>query len=193
MMREAVRLQPVPFNFVGVGDVLMAAGRYDEAIAPLREALKRDGSYGSALERLEIACHRAGRHDDALGARRARLARASDPARLAALESDVAALGWVEARRRDSARELNGLLARAATEDAFAETAGSRILSDTIIVLLSEQDRWTEAMDWVEQGANRRPGRLRRVLTDLPYDRRGLAVDPRYAPLLRNAGLEDLL
>jgi hypothetical protein len=31
------------------------------------------------------------------------------------------------------------------------------------------------------------------VLTELPFDRRGLAVDPRYARLLRAAVLEDLL
>ena len=48
-------------------------------------------------------------------------------------------------------------------------------------------------MDWVERGYHLRPGRLRRVLTDMPFDRKGLAVDPRYAPLLRAAGLEDLL
>ena len=112
---------------------------------------------------------------------------------MAAREADVAEAGWMEARRRDAERDLAGLIARAATEDAFDETAGSRIFSDTIIILLAEQDRWTEAMDWVERGASRRPGRLRRVLTDLPYDRRGLAVDRRYAPLLRNAGLEELL
>ena len=48
-------------------------------------------------------------------------------------------------------------------------------------------------MDWVERGYHARPGRLRRVLTDFLFDRRGLAIDPRYAPLLRNAGLEELL
>jgi hypothetical protein len=31
------------------------------------------------------------------------------------------------------------------------------------------------------------------VLTDFLFDRRGLSFDPRYAPLLRNAGLEELL
>jgi hypothetical protein len=48
-------------------------------------------------------------------------------------------------------------------------------------------------MDWVEQAYHRRPGRLRRVLCDLPFDRRGLAVDPRYARLLRTSGLDELL
>jgi len=48
-------------------------------------------------------------------------------------------------------------------------------------------------MDWVVRGYYVRPGRLIRVLTDLPFDRRGLASDPRYARLLRTAGLEFLL
>lgn len=48
-------------------------------------------------------------------------------------------------------------------------------------------------MDWVERGYHARPDRLRRVLTDFLFDRRGLAIDPRFAPLLRMAGLPDLL
>jgi len=45
----------------------------------------------------------------------------------------------------------------------------------------------------VERSYLARPGRLRRVLTDFLFDRRGLAIDPRYAPLLRTTGLQDLL
>jgi hypothetical protein len=48
-------------------------------------------------------------------------------------------------------------------------------------------------MDWVERAYERRPGRLRRVLTDQTFDQRGLAVDPRYARLLRVAGLASLV
>ena len=59
--------------------------------------------------------------------------------------------------------------------------------------MLAELGEWQRAMDWVEQGYHRRPGRLRRVLMDLPYNRRGLAVDPRYARLLRTAGLTHLI
>jgi len=52
---------------------------------------------------------------------------------------------------------------------------------------------WTHAMDWVERAYAARPTRLRRTLTELPFDRRGFAVDPRYTRLLRVAVLEDLL
>ncbi len=48
-------------------------------------------------------------------------------------------------------------------------------------------------MNWVQRGYEKRPGRLRRMLTDLPVDFRGLAVDPRYARLMRVAGMEDLI
>lgn len=42
------------------------------------------------------------------------------------------------------------------------------------------------------RGAATDPG-LRRVLNDLPYDHHGLARDPRYARLLRTAGIEEQL
>jgi hypothetical protein len=45
----------------------------------------------------------------------------------------------------------------------------------------------------VERSYYNRPGRLRRVLTDFPYDHHGLARDSRYARLLRTAGLAELL
>jgi hypothetical protein len=48
-------------------------------------------------------------------------------------------------------------------------------------------------MDWVEQAYERRPGRLRRMLTNHRFNHQGLAVDPRYPRLLRVAGLEELL
>ena len=60
-------------------------------------------------------------------------------------------------------------------------------------MLLAELGEWSKAMDWVERGYLHRPGRLRRVLTDMPFDRRGLERDPRYARLLRTAGLTQLL
>ncbi len=48
-------------------------------------------------------------------------------------------------------------------------------------------------MDWVELAYERRPVRLRRMLTEPPIDRRGLAADPLYARLLRAALMDDLM
>jgi uncharacterized HAD superfamily protein len=106
---------------------------------------------------------------------------------------DVERVGWVAAREADLRRELEQLLEKAQREDPFQDVATSRQASDKILIVLAELADWNRAMDWVEQGYHRRPGRLRRVLMDLPYNRKGLAVDSRYARLLRTAGLADLI
>ena len=97
------------------------------------------------------------------------------------------------AREADLRRELQQLLEKAQVEDPFQDVETSRQASDKILVVLAELGEWSKAMDWVEQGYHRRPGRLRRVLMDLPYNRRGLAVDARYARLLKTAGLTHLI
>lgn len=193
-MQAAVRLAPLaPFMHLGLADVLMVLGRYDEAIGPLREALRLAPNYESALVRLEMSCHRAGRHEEAQDARRIWLGIHDHLERIAQLEADVARDGWLTARDNDLRRDLDEALARAAAEDPFRDVHGTNQLADRIVVLLAELGEWTQAMDWVEKGYRRRPGRLRRVLTDLPFDRHGLAADPRYARLLRTAGLAELL
>lgn len=193
-MREATQLAPkAPFMHVGLADVLMALGRYDEAIGPLRQALRLLPRYDAALERLEMSCHRAGRHDDALDARRMLLGVRGASERIGQVTADAAEYGWLEARQRDLHRELAELLARAQQEDPFEDRSSTRQLADKILIVLAELGEWTQAMDWVERAYLRRPGRLRRVLNDLPYDHHGLARDPRYARLLRAAGIEDLL
>ncbi len=68
-----------------------------------------------------------------------------------------------------------------------------RTTADQIIVVCAALGEWHKAMDWVERSYDRRPVRLRRTLTDPPFDRRGLAVDPRYARLLRVSVMEDLM
>ena len=149
--------------------------------------------YEAALERLEMSCHRAGLHEEALDARRSMLGVRGETTRLQELMEMAATKGWPAAREADLRRELQQLLEKAQAEDPFQDAAGSRQLSDKLIIVLAELGEWSRAMDWVEQGYHRRPGRLRRVLMDLPYNRRGLAVDARYARLLRTAGLAHLI
>lgn len=193
-MRAAVDAAPkAPFMWVGLGDVLMTMGRYDEALRPLREALRLAPGYDAARERLEMSCHRAGRHEEALAARRAMLGTRNEAARLAALDELVTREGWSAAREQDLRSELAALFADAEREDPFQDRGGTRQLSDRVIITLADLGEWRQAMDWVERAYHRRPGRLRRILTDLPYDHHGLAIDPRYARLLQAAGLVDLL
>lgn len=193
-MNAAVDAAPsAPFMHLGLADVLMTLGRYDEAIGPLRDALRLSPSYEPARERLEMSCHRAGRHDEALVARRALLGTRGEMARMAELDRIVAESGWVAAREADLRAALGVLLEEATRDDPFVDKAGSRQLSDKILITLAELGEWHQAMDWVERAYHRRPGRLRRILTDLPYDHHGLAIDPRYARLLQTAGLTELL
>ncbi|MDQ8164850.1 MAG: serine/threonine-protein kinase [Gemmatimonadota bacterium] len=182
-----------PALHVGLADVLLSMGRYVEAVEPLQQALKLAPGYESALERLDVVCHRLGRHDEALDARRALHGLRQQPQRIDALDADAAQLGPMAARDADIRRDLAALHERVTTEDPFTDLNVSRQLADYMVMAHAELGEWHKAMDWVERGFYRRPGRLRRVLLDLPFEHRGLAVDPRYAPMLRTAGLEEFL
>jgi hypothetical protein len=170
---------------------LLKRGHADAALAPLRAALAHDAHDLAALELMAIVAHRAGMPGEAAAARRTLLELRGQPLRLVALDVDLKAQGWTVARERDLERECQELLARARKEDPFAAEAAGRPLAEALILALAERGRWTEAMDWVARGAQQRPAWLARVLRELPITSSGLAVDPRYAPLLRAAGLEE--
>ncbi len=192
--RAATRLSPdasMPWN--ALGDALIAAGRNAEAVDALKQAIILKPGYGPALERLELALYRIGQSDHALETRSSRLRITGQSERADILEREAAELGFTEARRRDVQRELDQLLNQAEKEDPFIEYFSSRSPADSIVIAYAELGEWSKAMDWVERAYQRRPGRLRRMLTDHLYDHHGLAVDPRYARLLRVAGLEELL
>ena len=55
------------------------------------------------------------------------------------------------------------------------------------MVVYAALGEWHQAWTGWSGPMHRRPVRLRRMLTEPPFDRRGLAVDPRYARLLRAA------
>jgi serine/threonine protein kinase/tetratricopeptide (TPR) repeat protein len=175
-----------------LGDSLLAAGRNAEAVDVLKRAIGLLPGYGPALERLERARAALGEFDLALEIRSSRTRLAGQRERADLLDTEAGTLGAVEAIRRDLRRELDGLLRQAETSDPFLDNV-RRNVADRIASGHAELGEWREAMDWVERAYNRRPGRLRRMLTDMPVDYRGLAVDPRYARLLRVAGLEDLI
>lgn len=175
-----------------LADSLLAAGRNAEAVDSLRRAIGLLPGYGPALERLELAHTRLGEFDRAIEIRSSRMRLAGQRERADVLDREGSEVGAEEAIHRDVRRELNTLLAQAEGGDPFLDhvrrNAGDRIVSG-----YAELGEWTAAMDWVQRAYERRPGRLRRMLADLPVDYRGLAVDPRYARLMRVAGLEDLM
>jgi hypothetical protein len=65
-------------------------------------------------------------------------------------------------------------------------------VGDRIALAYSDLGEWASAVTWIERAYTQRPGRLRRLIMDMPFDRAGLATDRRYLRLLRVAGLEDL-
>ena len=192
--RVATTLAPdVPNTWNALGDALMASGRNAEAIDALRQAIARQPSYAPALERLDLAHIRLGELDLALEIRASRLRLAGRPERAELLLADASEAGPGEALQRDSRRELDELLRKAEQTDPLDSYYLTRTLADQIVLTCALLGDWRQAMDWVERAYAQRPVRLRRMLTEPPFDRRGLAVDPRYARLLRAAVLEDLM
>ncbi len=183
----------VPALWNGLGDVLLATGRHAEAVDALKHAIALQQGYLPALERLELARVRVGELDLAVEIRASRVRLAGGGERADLLLTEAESVGAAEALRRDVRRELDGWLKQAAQSDPFSEYFTTRTLADRIVAGHAELGEWHQAMDWVERAYERRPGRLRRMLTDLPFDHHGLAADKRYARLLRVAGMEELL
>jgi serine/threonine-protein kinase len=177
----------------GLGDALLSAGRNAEASIALERAISLQSGYVPALERLELAHLRLGDIEFAADLRASRLRAAGAHERADALEQSIAAVGAVEARKQDLEAERDALLGQAKAIDPFAEYYSSRSLGDRVVHLYTQLDDWQSALEWVERGFRARPGRLRRALTDQLFDRRGFNTLPRYARMLRLAGLEALL
>ncbi|MEP7346766.1 MAG: protein kinase [Gemmatimonadaceae bacterium] len=186
------RAPDAPPLWNAVGDALLAAGRNAEAVDALKRAMNLLPGYGPALERLELARARLGEFDLALEIRSSRTRLTGQRDRADLLDREAVSIGAAEAIRRDVRRELEGLLQQAEKVDPFLDHV-RRNVADRIVSGHAELGEWRQAMDWVERAYERRPGRLRRMLADLPVDYRGLAVDPRYARLMRVAGMEDLI
>ena len=191
--RSVALAQEIALFWNALGDVLLAGGRNSEAVDALKRAISLHPGYGPALDRMELARARLGEMDLAVEFRMSRLRVAGLSGRADALERDVARIGPGAARHADLERELEAQMDEATHTDPFADYFTSRNLGDRIIIAHAELGNWHGAMDWIERAYAQHPGRLRRVLTDLPFDRHGLAIEPRYARLLRVAGLEELL
>jgi tetratricopeptide (TPR) repeat protein len=192
--RAGTKLSPdLPGLWNGLGDALMTAGRNAEAVDALRRAIAIQPAHIPALERMEITRARLGELDLAVESRLAILMRTKRAERASLLSRDAQSLGAGEARRLDQVREVEQLLAEVERADPFDKPWNTRTLADRIILAHALLGDWTSAMDWVERAYAARPMRLRRTLTELPFDRRGFAADPRYTRLLRVAVLEDLL
>ena len=190
----AVAVDPkLPSVLNALGDALRAAGRHAESLDALRRAVALQPTYGPTLERMERQLAETGDAEGAADFRVSQLRAAGDHARIRQFEDDIDRVGPAEARLRDLRRELDQLLAEAATSDPLAHHPASRSIGDRIALLYSDLGEWAKAVEWIEKAYGHSPGRLRRVIMDVPFDRQGLATQRRYTRLLRVAGLDDLL
>jgi serine/threonine protein kinase len=189
--RAAVDVASTPQHWNGLGDVLLAAGRNEEALEALRGAISRQAGYSTALERMELALMRLGRLEEAIDFRVAQLRTSGRVERAELLQEEARSLGPEAARRRDLQREVEQLLTEAGRSDPF-DRSQTRTTADRLIIAYCQLADWANAMTWIERSYANKPGRLRRVLMDLPIDRKGLATEPRYGRLLRVAGLEGI-
>jgi len=184
----------LPSVLNALADALRAAGRHEDAIGVLRRAIVLQPTYGPSLERMEHELVQIGDFEGAADFRLSRLRTAGgDHARAAAFAEDIERVGPAEARRRDLRRELDLLLAEAESGDPFAAHPVVRSIGDRLALAYADLGDWANAVTWLERAYAARPGRLRRLLMDLPFDRKGLASERRYVRLLRVAGLEDLM
>jgi tetratricopeptide (TPR) repeat protein len=190
----AVTLEPkLPSVLNALGDALRAAGRHAEAVTVLRRAIALQPSYGPSVERIERELADAGDFEGAADFRLSRLHTLGELARAEQFTNDIDRMGPAEARRLDLRRELDQLLVEAEKGDPFEAHPAARSLGDRIALACADLGEWASAVTWIERGYSQRPGRLRRLIMDMPFDRAGLASDRRYSRLLRVAGLEDLV
>jgi tetratricopeptide (TPR) repeat protein len=190
----AVALEPrMPQVLNAYADALRAAGRHHEAVAVLRTAIQVAPAHVPALERMERELVQIGDIDLAVDFRLTYLRVTGAEARASQLDRDIEEHGAAEARRRDLRRALDQMLASAGEGDPFAHHPVAPALGDRIALAFADLAEWLPSVTWIERAYARSPNRLRRLLMDQPFDRAGLATEPRYARLLRAAGLDDLL
>jgi tetratricopeptide (TPR) repeat protein len=191
--QAAVALEPQMTPFLNaLGDALRAAGRHEEAAEVVRRAIALRPTHIPSLERMELALVQLGDLEQAVDFRVSRLRLAGQATRADQLLADAARVGPAAARQNDLRRELDVYLRLAEQGDPFAAHTTSRSVGDRIALVYAELGEWAKAVDWIERAQAHRPGRLRRLLMDVPFDRAGLSSEPRFLRLLRVAGLEDL-
>jgi serine/threonine protein kinase/Flp pilus assembly protein TadD len=192
--QQAVDVAPTMMNALGaLAEALRSAGRYEEEVQVLRRAIKIVPSHTPTIERLEWAFAEMGDLEASIHYRALRLRQSGQSTRADHLQRDADTAGAAEARRKDLLVEIDRLLARSAEQNPFDDTPTNNSVGDRLALTYSQLGDWPNALAWIERAYADRPGRLRRLLMELPFDRRGLATERRFVRLLQLAGLEELL
>lgn len=192
--RTAVDVAPQLMNALGaLADALRVAGQHSEALDVLRRALKIVPGHPPTLDRLEWACVELGDLESAVHYRALKLRQSGQSARADELQQLAATAGAAEARRRDLHAEIDGLQKHITGHGPFSREMTTNSPGDRLALAYSQLGDWPNAVRWIERAYANRPGRLRRLLMDLPFDRRGLSTESRFVRLLQLAGLDDLV
>ncbi|HXT68144.1 MAG TPA: protein kinase [Vicinamibacterales bacterium] len=192
--RAAVEAAPQMMNALSaLADALRVAGQHAEALNVLRRALKIVPGHLPTLDRLAWTCAELGDVDTAVDYRALRLRQSGQADRADQLQESAAHLAAVEAWRRDLLVEVDRLQAQAAEHAPFSDGPTTNSIGDRLALAHSQLGDWPAAVTWIERAYAHRPGRLRRMLMDLPFDLRGLSTERRFVRLLQLAGLEDLV
>ena len=189
LLRRSTSLEAGLQNLNTLGDLLMRARRYDSAVAVLRRAVEFDPGVPGPHRRLIISYEKLGRYQDAIAERRA--LGGPDSVAAGAFESAFrkdGAAGYERERRADLQRRVDSLVS--APPPSQLDTVPP-LRENRIATLYAQLGDWTRAMDWVLKEHGRRPKRFRLYVANPDFA--GLRNDPRFMPLVKQEGLEELL
>jgi serine/threonine-protein kinase len=173
-----------------LADLFMRAGRFDSAAVAARRALDLDPALTGPRRRLISSLEKLGRYREAVEARR----QGGDSAAAEEYARGFArggAAGYETVRQADLRRQIAELEAPLNRPYKLPEDTVPPLREERIVALYAQLGEWTKAMDWVMKLAEHRPRRFRLVVANPQFA--GLRRDPRFAALVKEQGLEDLL
>ncbi len=187
--RRAVELEPTLARLNSLAAGLMADRRYAEAVPVLERSIATRLNAG-AWTRLITTYERLGRHQDATRIRRLVDTTGASAAPFEAALAAHDTVAYRQARRAELRRTVDSLIAR---QSQLNVTPAERytVAELRIDALLCELGDSKQAMDLIENLYRIRPKRLRWIVTNV--DLGCLRNDPRYLPMVKQAGLEPYL
>ena len=192
LAKAGVEKEPFNANLNTLADLHIRAGQYVEAEAAARRAVQIDSTVPGPRRRLINSLEHQGKYEEAIRVRQggdnAMRAGAAEYERRFRTEGVA---GYRAALEQDLMRQAAALEALPIRSGSLHRDTVPALLEERIIQLHAQVGHWSAAMDWVLKLMERRPRRLRLIVTNPLLA--GLREDPRYLPLVRQHGLEALV